>query len=717
MDCIANIPYIKWLIDPHRLHAKDCPHDAEGRVIVDLTHPHIIENMDYFRQPALHYEKHHCYTFLRPSSNPQSEYYRFWQEEIRRCREGYVRESDGEWVTGRCYWFMNYNPMMINKIIKGTNRAERTEGFPFMWEGIYWRYHYIHQARMAGRNWIELAARGKGKSFSLSSMMTHGMFLGENKDSKRVINVLAAAHKDFLSDSKDGTLSKFRPAINFIRQNTPLPRLFLKESPNEMTWQMGYKRPDGSEGGSLNTAMAISLKDDAEKLRGKRGFIYFEEMGSMPNLLTAYDVSMRSVFDGDYAFGQIGLVGTAAEDEADFSAAKTLLYAPDAYKIFSVENIYDHVGQGKARFGYFFPAYINRAGCYNEDGVSDVTKALMEVLMNRYNAKYGANTKSVLRVIAEDPITPAEAIIKVKAAYFPVQDCNDRLLQLEDEHEFDDVAIGVLDINGNDVKFRPTNDIPIRQFPVSNDTPGAIEFFEMPERGQDGKIMYGRYIIGHDPVATDQAESSSLSSTFVFDLFTDKIVAEYTGRKQFLEDNLEILRRLAIYYNAKILYESNTRNVFSYFQKMNATHLLAETPQYLRDRCMVKYSAFGSSAYGVNASAVINNYANSLIRDWLNKPRMIEKQQDDGSVIFVPIPTTYTIKSKALLEELVAFQPEINVDRIRALGMVMLFREQCLIDCGGEINKRLTSRHGKDYLGNDEFFNRDIIHNMHIGNI
>jgi len=39
--------------------------------------------------------------------------------------------------------------------------------------------------------------------------------------------------------------------------------------------------------------------------------------------------------------------------------------------------------------------------------------------MARYKAKYSADPKSVLRIIAEDPITPAEAIIKVKAAYFP----------------------------------------------------------------------------------------------------------------------------------------------------------------------------------------------------------------------------------------------------------------------------------------------------------
>lgn len=104
------------------------------------------------------------------------------------------------------------------------------------------------------------------------------------------------------------------------------------------------------------------------------------------------------------------------------------------------------------------------------------------------------------------------------------------------------------------------------------------------------------------------------------DLFTDKIVAEFTGRQPFAEDNYEIVRLLCLFYNAKCLYESNKKGLFAYFQKMNCTHLLADTPEYLRDKQMIKYSAFGSNAKGVNASAVINNYANSLVREWLLKP-------------------------------------------------------------------------------------------------
>ena len=704
LETLTTVEFIKRLISPNRPYARDLPRDENGRIIVDITNPHIIEDADYFRQPALHFLKYGCYTFLKPNSNPNSEFRRYWDEEKRRCYEGYVRESDGEWVTGFNYWFMNYCPMMVNKLIEGRKKAIRTEAFPFFFEGIYWRFHYLWQAREGGKHAIELAKRGCAKSYSLAAIMSHNLILGESEESnRRVITVLTAYQKEYLKDDKDGTLSKFKPSINFSFANTPFPHLMLKNSPNEMSWQMGYKDEYGVEKGSLNQVLAVSAKDDSEKLRGKRGWILFEEMGSFKGLLSLYDITRKSVEDGDYTFATMYLVGTAAESESDFSSAKTLLYNPDGYNILSIDNVFDRPKQGKPKFGFFFPSYINRAGCYNKDGVSDVVKALIEILIARYKAKYSADPKSVLRVIAEDPITPAEAIIKVKAAYFPITALTERLSQLDqDIHAYDDVYVGKLVQNSNGVEFTPTSDVPIRKFGVENDTPGAVEIFEMPEKDRSGKVPHTRYIIGHDPVDNDQAESSSLSSTFVLDLWTDKIVAEYTGRQSFADDNFEIVRLLCLFYNAKCLYESNKKGIFAYFSKMNCTHLLADTPEFLRDKQLIKYSSFGSNAKGVNASAAINAYANNLIRDWLMKPVTII-QNIDGEDVEVTIYNLNFLRNRALIEELIAFNPEINVDRIRALGMVMLYREEKMVLYQGNPS-RDSEEVPKDYLGNDNFF-------------
>ena len=707
LDFVQNVEYIRNLISPSRRRAKDMPHDEQGRVIVDLANPHILENMDYFRPAALHFKEHGCYTFLRPNPNPNSEYRKWIDEEKRRCREGYVRESDGEWVTGYMYWYMNYCPIMLTKIVEGKKKADRVEDFPETWEGIYLRFHYLHNAREAGNHAIELARRGCSKSYTLASMMAKNLILGESVEvRKRVTTILTAYQKEYLAD-KDGTLSKFEPMINFVSENTEFPRLRLRSSSQEMFWQMGYLDSYGRKKGSLNSVMGVSSKDDSGKLRGKRGHIYFEEMGSFPNLLEIFDVVRQGMEEGDYTYGLAFLVGTAAEKESNFESAKTLLYNPTGYNIYSIKNVYDKPKQGNPTFGYFFPAYVNRKGCYNKDGVSDVVKALVQILQARYKAKYSSDPNSVLRVIAEMPITPAEAIIKVKNAFFPVTALTERLQQLDlDGKAFDDVYVGQLVLDGKEAKFIPTDDTPIRKYGVDNTTQGAIEIYEMPQKNSDGKVYPNRYIIGHDPVDNDQAESTSLSSTFVLDLYTDRIVAEYTGRQAFADDNFEIVRLLCIFYNAKCLYESNKKGIFAYFQKMQCTHLLADTPEYLRDKQMIKYSSFGSNAKGVNATAAINNYANGLIRDWLLKP-VPTIVVEDGEEKEVVISNLYFIRGRALLEELIAFDPVRNFDRIRALGMLMIYREEKVILYGSRLNAEDAEKADKSYLGYDDYFERN----------
>ena len=711
LEIINSVELVKRLISPHRKRAKDLPRDDKGRIIVDIANPHILENVDYFRQMAVFYEKYGCYTFLRPNPNPNSEYRKLFDEELRRCREGYVRESDGEWVTGYMYWYMNYCPIMITKIDGRNKMANRVEGFPETWEGVYLMFHYLDQARKAGKHAIELARRGASKSYSLAAIMSHNLIVGENDTAKkRVMTVLTAYQKEYLG-GKDGTLSKFEPIIDFVAENTEFPRLRLQSSMNDMTWIMGYKDENGRKKGSLNTVIGVSSKDDEGKLRGKRGYILFEEMGSFPNLISIYNTVRQGVEEGDYTFGLIFLVGTAAEDASDFSSAKELLYNCEGYNIYSIENVYDKPKQGRPRFGFFFPSYMNRKGCYNHDGVSNVVKALFQVLMKRYTAKYNSSDpKTVLSVIAEMPITPAEAIIKVQNAYFPVQALTERLAQLDtDPKAFDDIYVGnlVLDKSGK-VKFTATNDKPIRTYPLKdNANPGAVEIYEMPEKDENGNVFNDRYIIGHDPVDNDEADSSSLSSTFVLDLWTDRIVAEYTGRQLFADDNFEIVRLLCLFFNAKCMYESNKKGLFAYFSKMSCTHLLADTPEYLRDKQLVKYSSFGSNSKGVNASAPINNYANKLTKDWLMKPVTITVKNDDGTEEQKDVPNLYTLRNRAFIQELIAFNPEINVDRVRAFGMVMLYREEKVILYNGNIGRNRLNKARAGYLGNDPFFKKN----------
>lgn len=708
-DFINNVPYIKWLISPTRTRAKDLPRDEEGKIIIDLTKPHIIEDTDYFRPAAIHYQKYGCFTKLRPNPNPNSEWNKWFKEECRRCYEGYVRESDGEWITGDMYFFLNYCPIAKVKILHG-NVGTRVYDFPDFWEGHYLKYHYINQARQNAKHGSEMASRGKGKSFTLAAIMAKRFIFGDTKISSTKTETFCASYrKDYLID--DGVLNKFENYIDFCSENTEFPsRRKVKSSINDMQWKAGFKDlRTGTTKGTQNEVIGVSVKDSEGKLRGKRGaFIGLEEMGSFPNLIGLYGTLRPSMEDGNIVFGMIYAQGTSGDKDSDFSAAQSIMYSPEAFNMQPIQNVYDKEGTGRKHFVYFFPAYMNRNGCYNVDGVSDVTKAILEVLINRYNVKYNStDTNLITKTIAEHPIVPQEAILRTRGNVFPTTELNARLNQLDSNPaEFNDVYIGSLVFTkGEEVDFVPTTDLPIREFPhKDNKLTGAIEIFKMPEKDANGKVFSNRYIIGHDPVDDDEAETASLTSTFVLDTWLDIIVAEYTGRHSLAEENFEIVRKLCLFYNAKCLYEANKKGIFAYFQKMHCLHRLADTPEYLRDRDIIKAIGQNNKSKGVSATAPVNNYANRLIRDWLLKP-VPTIEIVDGQEVETTTFNLYKIRNRALLKELTLFNPEGNFDRIRALGMLMLYREEKMIAYGGDPQKQQEAP--KNYLGNDAFFSNN----------
>lgn len=727
-DIINNVEFVKRLISPTREYAKDRPRDDRGRIIVDLANPHILENMDYFRPSAIHYEKYGTFTNLRPNANPNSEYGKWVREERRRIWDGYVRESDGEWVTGYMYWFLNYSPMMLSKIReykdkngkkRKSKRADRVEALPECWEGIYWRFHCLDQASNGGlynnfeggQHMAELASRGKGKSYSLASILNHIFVVGENEEAhEKVKGIVTAYQKEYLT--KDGVLNKFVDMANFCATNTQFPRKRLKNSLQEMTWIMGYKDVElDIERGTQNTVLGVSSKDDESKLRGKRAAkILIEEFGTFPRLVDLYNVLLPSVQEGDIVFGQIYMLGTAGDNESDFAGAQEIMYNPKGYNMYALPNVFDKYNQGKPYFVFFFPGYVNRKGCYNENGVSDVIKALIEILMNRYRVKYNStDPNTIIKTIAEVPITPAEAIVKTGVNMFPVADLTERIGQLDaNPTEYDDVYVGDLVFNKDgQVEYKPTSATPIRDFPhKDNKIEGAIEIYQMPEIDRNtGKPYNDRYILGADPYDDDESNTMSLGSIFVLDLWTDRIVAEYTGRPSFADDYYEICRKLCLFYNGRLNYEYNKKGLFSHFSTRNSLYLLTDVLDFLKEKQMMK-DGYGNKSKGTNASPAINAYARSRLRSWLLAPVPI-MQTIDGEEKEVMIPRLFTVRNRALLKELINYNSEGNFDRISAMGMLMLLREDRMIRYQGDVSKEKQERANNSYDGNDPFFKRN----------
>lgn len=713
-EAINGIPFVRNLVSPLRLRCKDLPRDCNGRAIIDITNPPIIENTNYFRPTALYFKEHGVLTNLRPNPNPNSEFGKWLREEIRRIWKGYTREEDGAWVTGDMYWYLNYCPIIQSKIRKGTKIADRIVDLPEFWEGIAFRSYYIEQARLAAQHCAEIAKRGASKSYFVASILSKLFVVGDNEDTAKNVRAMVTAYqKEYLT--KDGTLNKFVEMIDFQAQHTQFPSRRLRSSLQDMQWKMGYVDLDsGAQRGTLNEVIGVSSKDDPDKLRGKRSTkIVIEEFGNFPKVVDTYRVILPSVQEGDIVFGQMILIGTGGSEGADFAGAQEIIYNPKGYNIYALPNVYDKTSQGKGECIFFFGAYLNRKGCYNEDGISDVTKAILEICYNRYIVKYNTTDPMALtRTKAENPLTLQEAIMRRDGSIFPVTSLLDRINEIDcNPSEYNDVYTGNLVMNSTGkVEFAPSAKLPIRDFPhKDNKQEGCIEIFKMPEVNSEGKVFPGRYIAGCDPYDDDTAETMSLGSIHILDLWTDKLVAEYTGRPTFADDFYEKCRLLCLFYNARLNYENNKKGLFSYFSKMNCLYLLVDTLEYLKDKDMIKGQLIGNKTKGTVATKPINDYARTLIRNWLIQPKTVIKEID-GVEQETTVYNLNFIRNRALLQELAQWNTDGNFDRVSALGMLMLLREDKMILCGGDVNKTKSSYATSTYLGNDPFFtnNYDI---------
>lgn len=718
LDVLNNIVFIRRLVDPNRPYAKDLKRDDRGRIVVDICNPHILENMDYFRQTAIHYEKYGVLTDLMPNGNPNSEYGKWLHTEIDRIWNGMVRPEDGEWITGDMYFYLNYCPIIQSKVRKGTKQADRITAMPEVWEGIYFRFHYLDQARNGGKydNWVggkhaaEIAKRGCSKSYCMAALLAKLFICGENEESyKNVRGLITAYQKEYLN--KDGTLNKFVDMIDFSAQHTEFPSRRLKDSLNDMSWKMGYKDLDtGTNKGSGNEVLGVSAKDDIDKIRGKRANrIFIEEYGNFPKIMEMYRILLPSVQEGDISFGMMYLAGTGGSENSDFAGALEMMYNPKGYNLYAIPNVFDKNSQGKQFTIFFFGAYLNRKECYNKDGVSDVIKALIEILYNCYVIKYNStDPTAITRTKAENPITIQDAIMRRDSTIFPVAYLNDRLSQItENKHILDDVWVGEFSIRDGEVIFKPTPDNKaIRNFPhKDNKLEGAVEIFKMPEKDKNGKVYSNRYYAGTDPYDDDTSETLSLGSLFILDIWTDEIVLEYTGRPMFADEFYENCRRALLFYNAVCNYENNKKGLFSYFSKTNSLYLLTDTLEFLKDKDMVKGALYGNKTKGTVATQPVNSYARRCIRDWLLKPIEVTKIGDNGETVET-IPLLFKICNKALLQELSLWNADGNFDRVSALGMLMLVREDVL-RLLGETKPESNVFDDANYLGNDNFFDKN----------
>jgi len=712
VEFIDTIPFLRTISSNNRPFARTLERDSDGRAIIDITNPPILEDMDFFRKPALEFIRTGKYTQLYKNGNPNSEYMKFWTSEEYKCEHGLVRESDGMWITGYNYWYWNYSPIMLTKDIgkvnkDGSVRAERIYTHPAPWDHDVTYFHYLDQAAESGNHAAIIKARGKGYSYKAGSMLTRNLMMLKN-----TVSFAFAAMDEYLLGG-DGLLTKAWDTADFVNVNTPFKKHF---SPNKADEKRSayYDMDDAAYKGYKSIVRGV-IVNKPSKTRGKRSKIaLFEEAGSFPNLLKAWNIYRSSIEDGGSVFGQAIAFGTGGDENSDnLSSLDEMFYYPRGYKIHALSNIYDK-NASNSDCAFFVPTYMNRKNCYDNNGNSDVVKAMAEVIIGRLTVKYGASDSNALtQTKAEHPVTPVDALMRIGTSVFPVADIKDYLTEILPNQEsfVSDHYVGDLHFSGDkSVSWRLNADrVALRTYPIKeSDQSGAVEIYELPKKGLDNKPANDRYIIGVDPVDADTG--TSLFSAFVFDLWTDKFVAEFTGRRKTANENFEIVLRMSLFYNAQINYENNLKGLFSYFDNRNFAYLLMDTPAILKDQEMIRSIGYGNKAKGTPANKAVNLWARKLLADY-----MLERHEEASSEEVMTVdgnnfekanaPTIKltTIRSLGLLREASQWNPDGNFDRVSSAGMVMIARAELYKHTErNKFNERI-----EDPLENDEFLNNN----------
>jgi len=568
------------------------------------------------------------------------------------------------------------------------------------------------------KNMMILGTRDGGKSYLVANQgIAHELLFDgmryynkgkENSVPKAEIVVGAA-----ISDKSRDLLEKVKLTLNNMPgvwnkgASDEFPTAFFKHMSGSTKaneeWKHSYKKKIAGNWedvgtGSLIKHRVFTTENPEAAAGGRPGTIVLEEVGLVPNLIAIHSSNDAAQNDGGEKFGSTLYIGTAGNMEKIIEAEE-VFNSPETYDFLEFENIWEEENHSIA---WFIPATHMSRRFKDDQGNTKVKEAENHYLARREKKSKGQSKKALEGEMLNYPLKPSEMFMAKDLNKFPTTDIKIRIRDLlsPNNDELRNTYKGYMGLNQDGTVFleESKSSTPIREYPIrdkSTKLDGCIEIFSLPVRDGEGKVLPNIYGASLDPVDDDDNDkiSASLQSTFVINFLTGEIVAEYTGRTKNVKDYYEQVRRLLLFYNAKILYENQKKGFYTYLDQKNSLYLLEDTPTALRDKQMVKNIGSGNKSKGVFANAEINFWGQQqLLPNYLDKPAYGEEE----------VTVLQKFKSVGALREMLYYDgtKKVNTDRISSLGLLMIYKELKFKHTVGNRKKKIKK------LSEDPFFNR-----------
>jgi hypothetical protein len=485
--------------------------------------------------------------------------------------------------------------------------------------------------------------------------------------------------------------------LDFLIKNTDFgkPRMHVDRRKVEVQASHEEITPDGRKvtGGFFSRIMQFTTKNNPDVARGKAAnIILFEEAGSFSNLLSTYKITRATVEESINVSGTIYVYGTGGDFSGGQVDFEKMFYSPEEYNFRPYKDIYTE-GQEDNTIGYFLPDYYSKGG-FIKDGISEIEKAKDYLESHIEHTKKTSKDPNALdSYLAEFPILPQHAFIKVGTNIFPKAEINSQINEIQSNNALQNIGKKVIfykDAN-NKLVCEPNDDVkPIMNFPLKKDVDGegCILIYQEPFKVA-GEIPDNLYYICCDPYAFDKTTGNSIGSAYVlkninpFSYPDDVIVAEYVARPLEGQDEFnKNLFHLAEYYNAKIGFENDRGNIIEYSKTNYLTKwLVPEFDVYDNNDNIARKLSRG---FGMS----MNNRETKLqgmmyLRQWLLRER---GEGVDGKKT-MNINKIYSIP---LLKEMLAFDPDKgNYDRVSSLFIGMYYRKQLAMTPIRELQKSI----------------------------
>lgn len=368
---------------------------------------------------------------------------------------------------------------------------------------------------------------------------------------------------------------------------------------------------------------------------------------------------------------------------------------PKAYKIYPVTNKWE-VGRENTNIAFFWSGAVNYTGAYDkETGVSNIELATQYIMDDRKLVATGADPHALTRRKAEIPLTPSEMLMRISGTQFPIGLLKEQEAEVFTKpHLYKDLDYYVKFVLDTETqKFKAVNDLEATPLlkagqQDNKNMPGAFIIYEHPVEGSP----IGRYVAGIDSYDFDESTTNSLGSMFIADLFTQRIVAEYTGRPD-AHTFYETCRRGLLYYcNAQANIENANKGIFDYFDSKNCGYLIADTLNIVSEyNESIKARTGTTRKRGLTPNDKINAYARGMIAQYL---KTSTNNPDKPEELFV-----HKFRCLPAIQEMINWNPDGNFDRVSALGCLILIMND-------RLKYPIEERFQVEEL--DEFFTRNF---------